>query len=361
VYDLNKQFIDEKVLQHYYFEKFLRAGREQRRKLLPEGQPFEKYRLRRQVKILQPEVKIADGFNVDFILYPPTNQSEYIYIEMKFRLAKLNTPSARNVRHPLLRQNNINGKDSAGFAVVLNDDCPTWPDDIPVVKLDMLDFAQWYLDNSIKMIDQLRSKLAPDVKDIRRRQVKNWVVQVGGQASKNYDSGALSKGKWAFKDGKDPKQYLQMERGDNVVFVRYSMIGGEFNNPRQIYAHGVRGKPDFKINRVDVFQLTKGYETDFDTDYFETDDWKALPSGSIADSLHKYSQKKYTQFVTFNPRGEGNYTWNRGGASLYRASFSSREPYENEFINALRQSQTTQGKPHEISDLCLRHLKAKLG
>ena len=93
MYHLNRRFIDEKVMQQYYFEKFMNGDSLTRRSLLPENGNFSKYETQSETKILHPEVRIAKGFNVDFVLYP-IDQSEFVYIELKFELSKLNTKDA---------------------------------------------------------------------------------------------------------------------------------------------------------------------------------------------------------------------------------------------------------------------------
>jgi len=389
MYHLNRRFIDEKVLQQYYFEKFMTGEKDDRLMLLPNEAFFTKYAENNVFKVLHPEVKIrskgpglSKGFIVDFVLYPAKNKNEYVYIEMKYNLSSLNTPEAKKLRHPLLKKNTINGRESRGFVVVLVDDSTPkkpFPNDIPVVKLIFEDFAEWYLNNSIKMIDQLRAKLLPEHKPIRRRVPRNWVVYIGkkGKAqSNNYHNQALKKGVWAFQDSRNPKELLALEVFDRIIFVQFS--GWKDGYQRKIIADGEtdpeilriksstsknRGKLvdesqiTFTIDQIDIFELTKGYYTDFKDDSFEKNPWKKLPNGNEKEKLEKASSKEFTQYVAFD-KSHGT-LWARGNAGIDRSEFKATDSEEKEFIDAARESANST-LPKEISDRCLTLIKDKI-
>lgn len=400
MYHLDRRFIDEKVLQQYYFEKFMTSGKDDRLNLLPDEPFFKKYSENKSFKVLHPEVKILEkkpgvtkkGFIVDFVLYPSisSNFDEYVYIEMKYNLNGLNSQEAKKLRHPLLKINEINGKKSGGFAVVLVDDTtskkPFPNDEIPVVKLKFEDFANWYLNNSIKMIDQLRMKLLPDHEPIRRRVPRNWVIYIGkegGKQSNNYHEYGRKKGIWAFADdNKSTKELLKLETGDRIMFVQFGGWGRDSN--RQIIAPGEKdpgilkitsskskrkgqmvneSKIKFHIRWMDIFVITKGYHIDFDDDSFEDDNWKKLPKKSIKEKLAKNSKKQFTQYITFDktPQMESpGVLWSLGKSVIDRSEFSAKVPDEKEFLDAARSAMSS-GNPKVISNNCLKSIRDKMG
>ena len=376
VYHLNRRFIDEKVMQQYYFEKFMNGDRSIRRSLLPVNGNFSKYETQSETKILHPEVKIGKEFNVDFVLYP-IDQSEFVYIELKFELSKLNTKDAKKKRHRLLKPGKSNGRPSRGFVVVFNDDDPYWPNEIDVVKLEWDAFAKWYVKNSPKLADQLIQKISPGEKRFRHHPPRNWVVYVGTDAEHHFHHGALKKGKWAFKDKKKPLNLMDIERGDNIVFVqcreikpsRKPISSGEkradvltITNHRSKRVGQVINDKEafFKITRIDIFEIDKGYYLDFSSKTFEEQNWQK--NQGFLSTIDRFSKKEYTQFISFdsNAKSENSYKWKRGEAHLYRDDFRYIDPSEREFIDALRVAINNNGHPHTISDTCLHHIRNML-
>ena len=328
MYHLSRKFIDEKVMQQYYFEKFMNGSKKTRKALLPGNGNYSKYEKQNETKILHPEVKIAEGFTVDFVLYP-MDQSEFVYIELKFKLSKLNTLNAKRVRHPLLKPGNTNGRPSRGFAVVFNNDADDWPDDIDVVILDWGDFARWYVLNSPKLVDQLIHKISPDTERFRNHPPRNWLVYIGKGANEHYNEGALKGGKWAFKDRKRPGDLMDIEQGDRILFVQAKDIYPDrkaipfeekrddvltISNPKSP-RHGEKIDPKtarFTVTRIDAFEIKKVYFLNFDSDTFETEEWSN--NQGYANEIDRYAKKRYTQFITFNVDSDSasSYIWNRG-------------------------------------------------
>ena len=69
----SKKLIDEKVLQQFYFEKFMLSNSNERKQLLPSK--FFEYSPTNIIKGLNPEVKVGEVSNgsshiTDFVLHP---------------------------------------------------------------------------------------------------------------------------------------------------------------------------------------------------------------------------------------------------------------------------------------------------
>ena len=116
----------------------------------------------------------------------------------------------------------------------------------------------------------------------------------------------------------------------------------------------------FKITRIDIFEIDKGYYLDFSSETFEKQNWRK--GQGFLSTIDRFSKKEYTQFISFdtNCKSENSYKWKRGDAVLYRDDFRYSDASAREFIDALRVAINNNGHPHTISDTCLRHIRHML-
>ena len=166
---------------------------------------------------------------------------------------------------------------------------------------------------------------------------------------------------------------MDIEHGDRIVFVQCR----EISPPRKPISHGEKRKDVltitnsrskrvgnlinekeafFKITRVDIFEIKKGYYLDFSSNTFEKESWRR--NHGFSSSIDRCSKKEYTQFISFdsNAKSEVSYRWNRGDAYLSREDFRYSHSSEREFIDAVRVAINNNGHPHTISDRCLLHI-----
>ena len=118
----SKKLIDEKVLQQYYFESFMLADSNSRKKLLPEK--FFGHAPTNIIKGLNPEVaigaKTSGGVHyTDFVLYPmPKKNLPTLNIELKWSIQDFERQSERFPHY--------NGEISNGFVVALENNAVSY-------------------------------------------------------------------------------------------------------------------------------------------------------------------------------------------------------------------------------------------
>jgi hypothetical protein len=400
---LTGKLIREKVVQQYYFEKFL-CG--QAKEMLPKSEKFHRYADSANVKMLHPEQLIvttneaeAGGFEgtykPDFILYPSKTSlegvNEVVNIEIKW---KASTFSKETARHPWLKGDVLLGRIQRGFVVAFNDDRKkdddgnfiNWPDDNEGVPIDLVilgeqDFGDWFVNNSNNIVDQA---LSAEGLTYSRRIPRYWVIYLSGTrpdansqtALDNYREYGKPGKKWAFTDIKNSADLMPIAKGDYAIFINFS------KGPANRQVMRPRSVGEWEIGLCDIFRITKGYHHDFREGCFEDEGWQEQmeplkrfkggkhKDGSIfsADDLGKertlFLTKEYTQFFHFSTNNDDSVTWDWDaegppGRILSHILF----PYSDENIrNFLKQLSKAFGsqRPREISKPSFRVLRQLL-
>ncbi len=354
----SKKLIDEKVLQQYYFEKFMVAGARVRKTLLPKK--FSKYSSTGSIKGLNPEVtvgkKIKGGEHIcDFVLYPmPKKNWPKLNIEIKWDI--------RDFEKQNDRFEHYNGKKSYGFAVAIKDEkhCPLTIDNgkIHVVYLDPTEFKKWFTKNAFSIVSQaLANKL--NTKPLRQSGVKFWVVAVVNDSREHYINHGRKKDIWAFRDNNNPKNIMNILDGDYVVFLAL-----EHCNPgRAIYPYATKQTTTFDkvrggilknediswaINLLDIRKVKKGYHLNFT----DKPPYNGFDEKWVTQKNKTPETKDYTQFITFlkDYEDEYQYFWERPiGSNLDRKLFKDNNNNIVGFVTAFRNSVNTRGDAVEIS------------
>ena len=355
----SKKLIDEKVLQQYYFEQFMTATLPERAALLPPNYRAA-YAPTTSVKVLRPEVSIAKGFTVDFVLYhrdrgkhPPLN------IELKWRTSDF---AREQGRHRW-----FDGSSGNGFVVALKDDAAPAPN-IPFVRLSPTHFQEWFVNHSSTIVAQtLYRKLGH--RFVRPNGSRYWLVYIGEASLDHYLNSALTQGVWAYKDRNPAKNIMRMMADDFVVFVRQ-----EFSRPSRLFvaddepndedrrsAHNRRLYPNsdiaWALASVDVFRIIEGYHLNFSNQspygVFEAPSWRKSATPET---------KEYTQFIRFDNTGaEGGYLWAAHappGHCLDRKLFPARVVPLKRFVEATRRACANRGDVVEIAEPTYRAVRA---
>ncbi|MCD9483589.1 hypothetical protein GLP25_10375 [Photobacterium phosphoreum] len=354
----SKKLIDEKVLQQYYFERFMLADSKTRKLLLPPK--YYAYSCTNVVKGLNPEVNVGYKENggkhiTDYFLYPmPSSNLEKLNIELKWVIKDF---EAQQERFP-----HYNGEISNGFVVALyeKDYSPAFVGEnrIPVVYLDSEDFKKWFTKKSYAIISQsLSNKLG--IKPSRLSGEKFWVVCIVGASNQHYIEHGKPYDIWAFRDNNNPKNIMKILPNDYVVFVRFNHC---FPG-RAVYPYSLKKTPQFpksrggflsnediswSIDLIDIKKVNKGYHLNYSNknpyNGFD-DEWKKL-SNPLPET------KNYTQFITFNkPNGDSfEYIWDAPiNTVLDRKLFTDDSSECEGLINGIRSSMNTRGDACEVS------------
>lgn len=212
----SKKLIDEKVLQQYFFEKFMLADAKEMKSLLP-VKYHDIYPDIRSRKGLQPEVTLGrpngeKTHKTDFVLYPAKIDSLKLNIEIKWKKDDFET-----WRYPY-----YDGTYGSGYVVCLKTSCTKTDDtiagtDIPVVYLDRHEFEKWFTLNAQTIISQaLSNKLGVPPSRLTGR--KYWVVAIAKEAFNHYVDFGREKLIWAFRNNASPRNIMNILEGDYVVF-----------------------------------------------------------------------------------------------------------------------------------------------
>ena len=353
----SKKLIDEKVLQQYYFEKFMLSNAGERKLLLPEK--FQEYSITKAVKGLNPEIRVGEkkgGGNhiTDFVLYPmPKLQLDKLNIELKWGIKDFERQPERFPYY--------NGEISSGFVVAIKDSIYT-PEaidngKIPVVYIDGEEFKKWFTKKSYSIVSQaLANKLS--TKPSRLSGEKVWVVTIVKSSLEHYMNHGRKKGIWAFRDNNNPKNIMNILGGDYVIFVGL----GHCNPGRCVYPFSINPNREFEtsrggkikskdiswaINLLDIGKVNKGYHLN----YTDRPPYHGFDEKWMASKERTPETKDYTQFVTFvQDNDELLYKWNKPqGNVLDRKLFYDNHEGLCEFIDAVRTSMNTKGDAVEIS------------
>ncbi|MCI8589432.1 MAG: hypothetical protein HFE77_01795 [Clostridiales bacterium] len=352
----SKKLIDEKVLQQYFFEKFMLANAQEMKSLLP-AKYHALYPDIRSRKGLQPEVALGGVTNekihkTDFVLYPTSSASKRLNIEIKWKKDDFET-----WRYPY-----YDGTYNDGFVVCLgtlgdrNDDKINGTD-IPVIYLDRHDFEQWFILNAQTIISQaLSNKLG--VSPIRLTGHKYWVVSVGNKALDHYINFGRKNFIWAFRNNVSPCNIMKILEGDYVIFFNLSycepgrMLVPNYTNKNRIKPTTRGGQVKsgdirWAIGLADVYQVKKGYHLNFGNSPlysgFETKNWDKRPD-----------TKDYTQYISFynnsNNTDNFQYRWpDNTNKVLPRELFPDTDANLRELVLAFSQSFNHVGDAKEIS------------
>ena len=352
----SKKLIDEKVLQQYFFEKFMLANAQEMKTLLP-PKYHALYPDIRSRKGLQPEVILERSTNekihkTDFVLYPTVATSKKLNIEIKWKKNDFET-----WRYPY-----DDGTYGYGFVVCLGTSCKQNDDkisgtDIPVVYLDRHDFEKWFALNAQTIISQaLSNKLGVAPSRLTGR--KYWVVAVSNEALDHYVNFGREKFIWAFRNNVSPRNIMNILEGDYIVFFHLSychpgrMLVPDYTNKNYIISTRRGGQVKsgdirWAIGLADVYQVKKGYHLNFgNSDLytgFEKKNWNKTPD-----------TKDYTQYITFynnsNNDDSFQYRWsNNTNKVLPREWFPSTNYNLKELVLAFSQSLNYVGDAKEIS------------
>jgi hypothetical protein len=352
----SKKLIDEKVLQQYFFEKFMLANAKEMKNLLPaEYHVF--YPDIRSRKGLQPEVTLRRSTNekihkTDFVLYPTSAASKKLNIEIKWK-----KDDFEEWRYPY-----YDGTYGYGFVVCLGLSCNKSYDkisgtDIPVVYLDRHDFEKWFALNAQTIISQaLSNKLGIPPRRLTGR--KYWVVAVGNEALEHYDKFGREKFIWAFRNNVSPRNIMKILEGDYIVFFKLSYCqpgrmlvpdyaDKNYSIPTKRGGQVRSGDIRWAIGLADVYQVKKGYHLNFGNSSlytgFEKNDWDKTPD-----------TKDYTQYITFYNNSNNNdsfqYRWSDNtNKVLPRELFPNIDDDLNELVKAFSHSLNHVGDAKEIS------------
>ena len=352
----SKKLIDEKVLQQYFFEKFMLANAREMKTLLP-AKYHAFYPDIRSRKGLQPEVILGRATNerihkTDFVLYPTVATSKKLNIEIKWK-----KDDFEKWRYPY-----YDGTYGDGFVVCLessydkNDDKITGTN-IPVVYLDRHDFEKWFAMNAQTIISQaLSNKLGVPPHRLTGR--KYWVVSVSNEALDHYVNFGREKFIWAFRNNASPRNIMNILEGDYIIFFNLSychpgrMLVPDYTNkdyiiPTRRGGQVKSGEIRWAIGLTDVYQVKKGYHLNFgNSDLykgFEKNNWDKTPD-----------TKDYTQYITFynnsNNDDRFQYRWpDNTNKVLPRELFPNTNANLKELVIAFSQSLNHIGDAKEIS------------
>jgi len=396
---LKGRLIREKVVQQYYFEKFL-CGKA--KDMLPKSEKFHRYAYSTNVKMLHPEQQIVtkneavaeglgEAYKPDFILYPSKTSleelNEVVNIEIKWKASAF---SKETTRHPWFKGDLLLGRIQRGFVVAFNDDRKTdndgnfinWPDDndgnpIDLVILEEKDFGDWFVNNSNNIVDQA---LSAENLTYSRRIPRYWVIYLSGQrpddnsqtALDNYEEYGKPRKKWAFSDIKNSADLMPIAKGDYAIFINFS------KGPANRQVMRPRSVGEWGIGLCDIFRITKGYHHDFKEGCFENGGWQEQMGplkrskagkhvdGSIfsADDIYNertlFLEKEYTQFFHFSTNDDDSDTWDwdaKGppGRTLSHTSFLYSNENHRNFLKQLSKAFGSQ-RPREISKSSFRAL-----
>lgn len=328
-----KQFIDEKVLQRYAFEKLCFSNSE-RRKLLP---PTLRG-LSGKFKVLIPEYPLVNpGYRADFRLL--FKGSPAVNVEIEWATSNFHRHHGAEVA----AAHYAGGK---GFLIVLDDDregSAPYLRSLDVVKIDPDEFSWWFDKNAKMLMDTTIAYHASEARSQRRRY---WVVYLGrvhAPAMDDYMDKGRGQGIWAFRyaKGENLTNILRIATGDVVIFA------GDWHVPggRQIYP----GR-SWSCSRVDVFDVTHGYWCDFQDKTFERDTW----NGDL-------DEKEYMHYFKFKPRADREYHHRSSGVDhLKGEDFTDRDIRDTLLCDALRMSNTQRGSPVPIGEEVFMRLRRRL-
>ena len=360
----SKKLIDEKVLQQYYFEKFMLSNSNERKKYLPEI--FHNYSKTELIKGLNPEIKVGEktdgGSHItDFVLYPmPGKKLENLNIELKWDVSDFKRQSERFPHY--------NGEISKGFVVAINigSDSPELLDNgrIPVVYLDSEDFKKWFTKKSHLIVSQaLSTKLK--IKPERLSGEKIWVVTVVNDSYQNYINHGRVNDIWAFRDNNNPKNIMNILDGDYFVFIHFKKcypgrcaypysndLNKKFEKSRGGY---LRSKEiTWEIDLIDIRKVNKGYHLNYSDKY----PYNGFDEEWMSSDSKNPETKDYTQYVTFLKESDSfEYLWDKPkNTVLGRELFNEKDNGLAEFVDAARVSMNTRGDAVEISRLSFESL-----
>ena len=360
----SKKLIDEKVLQQYYFEKFMLSSAKERKQFLPEK--FHDYSSTNSVKGLNPEIKVGEktdgGSHItDFVLYPmPKKKLANLNIELKWNVQDFIKQSERFPHY--------NGQISDGFVVALktDDECPEYLDNdkIPVVYLDSDDFKKWFTKKSYSIVSQaLSTKLK--IKPSRLSGEKIWVITIVNNSLKHYVNHGKTRDIWAFRDNNNPKHIMNILDGDYVIFLHYKTCSPGrcaypySDNPNKQFpksrgGYTLSSEVNWSIDLIDIREIDKGYHLN----YSEKSPYNGFDEEWMTNDNRTPESKNYTQYITFlNEGGSFQYLWDKPiNHTLDRELFNEKDTGLAEFIGASRSSMNTRGDAIEISRLAFESI-----
>ncbi len=362
----SKKLIDEKVLQQYFFEKFMLADSKERKALLPNK--FSTYSSTTDVKGLNPEVSIGitdkgTKHTTDFVLYTmPSSKLSKLNIELKWDIKDF---EKQKERFPY-----YNGTIENGFCVAIKegDYRPKSINDgkIPVVYLDSDDFKKWFTKKSHSIVAQaLSNKLGN--KPSRLTGEKFWVVSIVKASKEHYLKHGSTNNIWAFRDNNNPSNIMNILGGDYVIFVKL----GHCRPGRAFYPDQANKKFDtsrgktlrnedisWDIDLLDIRKVERGYHLN----YTDKKPYEGFDEQWLSKDNRFPQEKDYTQFITFskNSNDHYEYIWNRpAGYRLDRKLFTDKEQIA--FVDALRTSLNTRGDAIELNRAAFESLLHIIG
>lgn len=364
-----KRLIDEKVLQRYYFESFMKSNPNDRKKLLPnEFSPT--YSKDEHIKGLIPEhtftieTESSIDHKADYVLCPNLKYNlDILNIEIKWDKKDFEKQKNRfkfydgTLGRGYVVCLDIEKQDSSNY--ILDSGKKT---NIPVVYLDTEKFKDWFILNSENIINQsLSTKF--NQKIIRPCGEKYWVVALASKDSYiNYNlHGRNNERIWAFKDSANAKNIINILEDDYIIFVRVENIR-PYN--RQIYPHSTdldkefgTGRKDRKscrsgsinwdITLIDILRVREGYHMNYTFkspyDVFE---------GTTQKFKSNIYTKDYTQFIKLSYSRGDVYQFifdDKKTSKLNRCLFPETNEYLLSFVEALRDSYNDKGDAREIT------------
>lgn len=364
-----KKLIDEKVLQRYYFECFMKATPNYRKSLLPK-EFCDSYSKDEYIKGLIPEhtftteIESKIDHRADFVLCPNLKYNKDILnVEIKW--------NKKDFENQTKRFKFYNGELGKGYVVcldiekqnsynyILYKDEPT---NIPVVYLDTEKFKNWFIINSENIINQsLATKF--NYKLIRPSGKKYWVIALSSNESySNYKlHGRKNERIWAFKDSINAKNIIDIREDDYIIFARVENIR-PYN--RQIYPYSTNPEKEFGTGRkdrktcksslidwdivlIDILKVHKGHH--INTTY-------KSPYDVFEDNYNKSQAtiytKNYTQFIKLSYSSEDPYQYfydDKKNIQLNRKLFPERNEHLLSFVELLRDSYNEKGDAREIT------------
>jgi hypothetical protein len=359
----SKKLIEEKVLQQYYFERFMLADAKGRRGLLP-TRYRDTYSLSDNVKCLHPEVSIgktSKGTNhkTDFVLYPmPSKGLDNLNIEIKW--------SKKDFENQDERFEYYDGKKGKGFVVALKErehehyiinPKDKRETDIPVVYLDVESFKKWFSRYSFDIVSQsLSNKLG--IPPQRLTGSKYWVVGIPNSAKDHYFNHGRKSFIWAFKDRKIPRNIMNIMQEDYIVFVYLNyckpgrMVYPYYKKSRKIKTSrgDIVNSDDinWSIGLLDIFRISKGYHLDFSS----KSPYHGFDESWMAKSKQLPQEKEYTQFIRMKYDSDDSFQhlWDKTKSFTLEQKLFPAEDYRlTEFVDSIRKSFNSQGDAIEIS------------
>jgi hypothetical protein len=368
----SKKLIDEKVLQQYFFERFMLADASARKKLLPPT--HHQWAASTSLKGLNPEVAVGRDEKgrqhvTDFVLYPmPNSELHPLNIELKWCIDDFQKQKSR---FPF-----YDGRAGRGYVVALKtkEEEPLEVGEpgrpIPAVYLDPEPFKRWFSMNAHAIVAQaLANKIGTPPE--RLTGPRYWVVCIVKSSESHYLDHGRPNLIWAFRDRNLPERIMQILQGDYVVFVRLAhckpgrMIYPVPKSPTKEYELSRGGtvvstEIDWAIGRVDAYKIRQGYHLN----YTDKSPYHGFDEAWMESSERRPQDKDYTQFIRMekNAGDDYEYTWNRpGGTVLPRSLFAESDRGLSQFVDAVRYSMNTQGDAREISETSFNALLRLLG